>query len=93
MTKWGLNTDAAEFVDNYHTDGKNFGTYISMGDMDFFFGEINGRTRQLNILKVTDLHSCMFQKLVFQISVHNQHVPLVHLDVVIILYKPILRQA
>ena len=54
-TKWGLNADAAEFVDNYHTDGKYYGTYTSMGDIDFFLGKVDGRVKQQTISQMTDL--------------------------------------
>ena len=66
LTKWGLNADAAEFVDNYHTDGENYGTYISMGDMDFFIGEIDGRPRQQYILQRQIYTSQCFRKWCFR---------------------------
>ena len=35
---WGLTKRAADFVDNYHTDGDHFGTLKSKGHLDLFAG-------------------------------------------------------
>ena len=35
---WGLTKNSAKFVDNIHTDGEIFGTFLPIGHLDFYAG-------------------------------------------------------
>ena len=37
---WGLTKYSAKFVDNIHTDGDNYGTYLPKGHLDFYAGKV-----------------------------------------------------